>query len=80
MLAEFVMQVLVNSVTQVAVDVVTQVAMDLDGLRWILCATGLTGLRNAFKFTCSCRAEGKSGEGGEALRGDQKGCEASCVL
>ena len=43
MLAEFVMQVLVNFVTQVAVDVVTQVAMDLDGLRWILCATGLTG-------------------------------------
>ena len=43
MLAEFVMQVLVNFVTQVAVDVVTQVAMDLDGLRWILCATGFTG-------------------------------------
>ena len=43
MLAEFVMQVLVNFVTQVAVDVVTQVAMDLDGLRWILCTTGLTG-------------------------------------
>ena len=72
------MQVVVNFVTQVAVDVVTQVAMDFGGLRmlrWILCAAGLTGCTNAFECTCSCRAEGKSGEGGEASRGDQNDSE-----